>query len=272
MRRPITYQFAAQVLGVLCQFGSMILLARMAGAAGQGEMSLFQNFAAFAVLLLSMGLPPAMLHGLAAGKLGRASLLPVLASYFLLPAAVFFALYGVLHETSLMRPLLPAFLFGKTGALVLAIYAIFLLANQYVQSGLQALRRFRSAALHSLLLPLWILGTYFLLSLRPVETDIPLLPRLAALWFMGTVLQLAGGALLLLRGRPGLLPLRYPDRMQINSLFHFALPAFAANLVQFLNYRMDLWLLNGFHTLPEWLGQYALAGTLTTARANSRAV
>lgn len=263
MRRPVTYQFAAQVLGVLCQFGSMILLARMAGAAGQGEMSLFQNFAALSVLLLSLGLPPAILHGLAAGKLDRASFLPVLARYFLLPAAGFFALYSLLRESSLLRPLLPEFLFGKPAALLAGIYAIMLLANQYVQSGLQALRRFRSAAFHSLLLPLWILCTYFLLSRLPLDPDIALLPRFVALWLSGTLLQLAAGLLLLLRGRSGFLPLHSPDRRQVNSLLHFALPAFAANLVQFLNYRMDLWLLNGFHTLPEWLGQYALAGTLT---------
>lgn len=262
--KHIAYSYSAQVLGVLCNFAGLVLIARMAGASGQGELGIFTGISAFLCLVLGLGLPSALVHFVASDKLQISHLPELLFRWLLLPFLLMSLVLAALYDAGQLYFFLPVFLEESIPFMaILVAYTGLLVFNQYLQALLQAEHRFRAAAITGSLgsVLLFILYCVYYAGFIPANME-------ALHWISGSMLGvvLLQSILYLIQLQRMARPLPMVQQktpLPYGALLLFASTALLANLVQFLNYKMDLWFIRYFTENPAELGVYVLAVSLT---------
>jgi O-antigen/teichoic acid export membrane protein len=262
-RKNIAVSYGAQMVSVTCNFLCSLLAARMLGKGGQGELALYVSFTAFITLLAGLGLPSALVFFLASKKINRGKVIPLFSSVTLILLIAFAVFFTIARQMNLLQIFLPDFLLNhNTWAMVLLAHLLFMMMNQYFSALLQAENKFTLAGL------LTVIGSVSLLLLYSVNYfEIFRISGPAIYWVIRSLLLVAG-----LQFAIYLILVYHVDKRylhfesfslaEIKPLWWFAGLAYAANVVQFLNYRMDLWFINYFHHSEAMIGVYALAVTL----------
>lgn len=261
--KNIYTSYGIQILTMLCSFVSGVLVARMCGVHGQGEYALYMSFTAMSVLVFGLGLPTAVTHYIAANKISKKSLLlPLTLLQLFFAFLVFFLLkFNVLF--SLFDFLLPSFLLQHSIWIgVCSVYIFFMLLNQLLQSIFQAEMKF------VLNYTIQSLGAFLLMSIFILKYFSIFFDTYEAIYFVIF-------AILCVQLFQSLLYLTFlfvNHRLYfsfekislyiLKQLFLFSFIAFAANVLQFLNYKSDIWLLNYFHADKSMIGVYAIATAL----------
>lgn len=263
-KKNIIYGYLAQSVTVLCNFASSVLIARLLGAAGQGEYSLYMNFMTFSTLLCGIGLSSGLVHFISSGKLlrtktflllGKVSILTILATFIILAIAGYF-----FH----IRTILPQFIYSNsTWIYIASLHIVFMLFNTYFQAILQAEQAFKQAGIvsvaGSLILLICYSSFYYFIRFLTVS---PLQYILVSL-LVSSFLQIAWYKLLIYKINKSYFKMENIGYKESKSILTFSSLAFVANLIQFFNYKLDIWVINYFHPDHSQLGVYALAVTLS---------
>lgn len=253
---------AAQVLSAVCNFLSLMLIARMLGPDLQGEWYLYINAFTFGTVALGLGLSPAINHYLAAGKLNRKFLLGQLFFFAVVMGLLFFCILFLLNQHDLGSITLPELEKRNIILFGLGVHFLVLIFNQLLSSVLLAEGRFAQAAFITGLGAAALLVLYALLYF-----GLDGLPEAYFLWFIiANVFVLLIQCAFYLRGiyRIGgyQLNIRFFSKTTLFLLVSFAGWAYLANFVQFFNYKMDLWFIKAYETNASRLGIYGLAASL----------
>lgn len=257
--RNTSLNFLLQGIGTLLNFAASVLLIGALGPKGQAIWTVYQQFAAAAVLLIGSGIPQSLVFGLVSGKWPLKQTLHQILWYFLfgivLCAILFSALPLSWQQFLAAIPGEGSFSFLVFLWILIAVQVI----QQVVQALLQARQLFISAALVSTLGSLGTLGVYALMRIYhwpAFETAVPTLIGI-------TGLQVLAAALIL---RFQVWPETKFHALKGHLLRHHILPTaavfFLANALQFLNYKADIWIIRAFHSDDAQLGVYALAVSL----------
>lgn len=239
-----------------------MMAARMLGQFGQGELALYNNFIMLAVLLFSIGLPAAIVHFIASGKLLKEKLPSLLLAVIVLGCAGFALLAGFLSILSNKIHLLPdLFYLQPFWFFVAGIHLVCTIAIGFLQAILQAEAAFKKAAYllvsGSLLLSLFYATYYFQWIVIAVEP----LPFIMSSLLIVAGIQLIGYFVIVINLNRAYLKITRLQFSDIHPLLWFAFLAFATNLIQFLSYRMDIWFVRYFYGEAE-TGIYALGVSL----------
>mgnify|MGYP000899080319 FL=1 len=262
-RRDIIASYTSQIVVVLCNFICSILAARMLGAKGQGDLALYSSFTGFVTLLIGMGLPSALVYFIASKKIEKGKVIPLLISATVLFLMLFVMLFFTAKEMGFMRIFLPNFILENTlWSYVLIVHLLLLMMSQYFNSLLQAEGQFTRSGILSIVGSVLLLTLYWIQYSGQVNTGI-----MPIYWIVGSLFLVAGiqyfvQMLLLFRIDRTYFAFQHFAVFEIQSIVAFALLAYVANLVQFLNYKMDLWFINYYHNSKEMIGVYALSATL----------
>lgn len=259
IQKNIISLYSAQLISVGASFLSTLLLARRLGPALQGEWSLYLQFTQFSTLLLSIGLPGALVYFLASGKMNL-PMAQIWVRRLLMLSAFVLVVFTGLYALSTNRWILPDTLLVPWPVFLIPIHSVSLLAVQCQQAMWQAQNQFkRSAYIQGL-------GAVLLLLLSALlYTGDAWMPS-AQLW----VLLCGHTAVALLQWR--LLRIQPPSAsgfetsqqaVNFREVWRYSSLAFATNLIQFLNYKLDVWLLRYFECHNHDLGIYTLSVSLT---------
>ncbi len=262
-RRDIIISYASQIVVVLSNFLCSILAARMLGAKGQGDLALYSSFTGFVTLLIGMGLPSALVYFIASKKIEKGKVIPLLISATILCLVLFVLFFLTAKELDFMRIFLPNFILeNNLWSYVLIVHLLLLMMGQYFNSLLQAEGQFTRSGIISILGSVLLLTLYWLKYNGQVASGI-----LPIYWIVGSLFLVSGiqyfvQMVLIFRTDRNYFTFQHFAFIEIQSLLVFALIAYTANLVQFLNYKMDIWFINYFHNNKEMIGVYALSATL----------
>jgi O-antigen/teichoic acid export membrane protein len=244
------------LLAVAIGFVSNVILARGLGPAGKGSYDLAVVAAALVAMVIGLSLPGGITLAVARGLASPRPLLRLLMGFAALQVAV---AYGILWLVSL-TPLSSAMLPPNAGPAVIALMAVLTGATNgatYVRAALIGLQRIVAANLRDLWGRAAALAMLIGVVVLSGQLHVSLTPGLA----LGVTV--AGSLLALLFMLQAIMRLRLPRRAEsgIRRVGRFAAPLYAGNLVQFLNYRLDVFLVAAFVGVRE-VGLYALAVTL----------
>lgn len=235
----------------------------MIGSAGQGQLGLYTNFMAFLTLLIGLGIPSALVYYIASGKLKREQVFSILLIGSLMPLLLVALLFYGLNRIGGLTIFLPEFILSSsTWILILFAHLFFMIFNIFFQSILQAENDFKKSGITTATGSLLLLLLYVLKYNKILGNDIEdihwIIYSLASI----SLIQIALYKLLLYKVNKIYFQLRKIELSSLKPLIIFSGLAFIANLVQFLNYKIDIWFINYFHHNESMIGIYVLAVSL----------
>lgn len=258
IEKNIIKVFSAQIVNTLLGFLTNILLVRYLGKQGQGEIALYNNITGLMVMIISFGIPTGLVHYLSIKKISlhqAKKLLLYVAGFGVVLLALLFPI---------IQNIFPAFypdfiILHQWGFPLLIIHIVMLCLQQCFHAIHQAEGKFGLIGVVSLIGNVWY--TLLIVALvsnwiRPFETI-----------FFWVVMSMIFNFTLQVGSLWFYLPKYEMDNSFIHknllkSLFTFSAFALFTNLIQFFNYKMDLWFLNFFRHDKGEIGLYAVAGTL----------
>ena len=247
---------AVGLFSVAVGFISTVVVARALGPSAKGSYDLAVVCAGLTAMVIGLSLPGGIILAVARGLASPVPLLRVLLGIAMAQVVLAFVLLGAISVSPLTSALLPVdrspLAIGMIAALVGAMSAL-----AYARSTLVGLQQIVSAnwrdvwgRIATLALVLGALALGGLLDYRPT----PLL--ILGLTVAGAILSCVFMIQAVLR-----IDLPRQSRSGLRQVVRYASPLYVGNLVQFLNYRLDLFLVAAFVGVRE-VGLYALAVTL----------
>lgn len=256
--------FLRNALTLVLSFGNSILLTRTLGVVGKGEFAVFSASLGLLSLLLGLGLDNALRFHLARGRVPRERIL----AFFLLQvvgAGVLVFVAARLNHLLLGNELfLPASRQTVANELILSATVaatLFYGTLSSVFAGSRAFTALNWASVAFSILSLAAYGVLFWLDTAgglAIDAGEVFAVYLGLQAVNALALTALGVRMLGLR-----LELRLLDPSLLVEMLRYAAQSWLANVAQFLNYRVDIWIVQHFlGTGP--LGLYALAGNLAT--------
>jgi len=234
----------------------------MLGNKGQGALALYTNFIILSSLIISIGLPPGIVHFIASGKVAKEKLFSLLLGILAVGLGLLFVVIQFLSSFSLLDTFLPEFFHLSTFWLIfLFIHLFFTVLNSFLASTLQAENKFKQAGY------IVIQGSITFLALYALKYYFQILDNVEPLkWILGSLLcgnifQFIFYIVEVYKTNTTYFHFGKIETDVIKPLMQFAFLAFATNLIQFLSYKMDIWFVNYFHG-KEQTGIYSLGVSL----------
>jgi O-antigen/teichoic acid export membrane protein len=261
IRLHILHTYSSQIVSTICSFLCAVLAARMLGAAGQGELALYTNFVGISTLIFGFGLPPAIVHFIASGKVKLhevSSFLLCLMLVCVTSLGIAFFIVGMQQKFYSILPTI--FSLQSAWILLLLLHLFFFLSLAFLQAILQAKEKFKIAS------RIQIVGSLFLLFCYASKYFYHLVPAISPfIWILLSLcisifIQVVFSWLFLKEEFMPMSLLAFSCHKML-PFFQFAGLAYCTNTIQFLSYRMDIWLLHYYHGSKE-TGIYALAVSL----------
>ena len=249
------HAFGVNVLLLPLGIATSILIARTVGPAGKGSLDLIIATAALLTTFLSLSLPPGLTFIVAQGKSNLGSLVPQLLLIALVQTLLAVAILGILRATGYARPFLPDW--GAWIVLGVGVYVCVDLLTRYwgaILMGQQQNAIVNNAELAGRIAQFLILFTVAgALYLSGKKISVSLL----------FVITLTVNVLInLFLFKSLAFKFRFSsDTQALKGATNFALPCFIANSAQFLNYRLDVFIV-GFFAGTASVGRYTLAVSL----------
>jgi O-antigen/teichoic acid export membrane protein len=261
--KNILYSYSTQIVVVLSNFACSILAARMLGSVGQGQLGLYTNFMAFLTLLVGLGIPSALVFYIASGKLKREHVFSLLLAGTLIPLALIGFVLFILHQLGYLTIFLPEFILSSaTWLYVLAAHLCFMIFNSLFQAILQAENEFKKSGIISAVGSLILVIVYALKYYNILDHDIEAIHWIILGLLSVSLVQIVFYKLQLFAVNPIYFQLHKIDFTNLKPILMFSGLAYMANLVQFLNYKMDVWLINYYHHNDSMIGIYVLSVSL----------
>jgi O-antigen/teichoic acid export membrane protein len=220
-----------------------LLIARILGAEASGNLNLLINNLSFWVLILGLSLETGIVYYSASKEIARPKLFTLILGWSVLVLLATWAMSGVLSWKSSIP--LQVFL--------IPLYSFSLVVISQVSGIYQGMHNFKvhNAALVTVNLIL-IAYLFFLLIYKIGGEHAPV--RVMTAYLLSIVLQ----ALVLLILATGAVRWRHldvPSLVELKKIFRYSLLAWAANLIFFLVYRVDYWIIKYYRSDYE-LGNY----------------
>ncbi len=260
--KNIIVTYSAQVVSLACSFVCSILAARMLGAYGQGELTLYNNFIAFATLLIGMGLPSTLVYFIAAGKLAKEHVFGLGIWIFVFMLA-FVGIFIGLQYVGYLQTFIPSFVQQNTFfVLVLIVHLVMTIFNVIFAAILQAENKFKTAGIIQIISNIILLILYTLKYEQMVAINLLPMYWIVYALCLSVVIQFSLFLVSIYQTNRVYFTVHPIPLQLVKAIFYFALLAYATNVIQFFNYKMDIWILNYFQQSKEGIGIYALAVSL----------
>jgi O-antigen/teichoic acid export membrane protein len=254
--RSVAGTYGTRLVLLPLSLGASVLQARLLGPEGRGEVQLLTTTANIAVLYLGFGLATSIAFHVAAGKVSPSSLVAPLVRTLLATCAIMGTAILGLHAAGLSEHVIGTLPIGVSLPTLLGLFAL-LLTNAWLAAIAAARREFAFINRSSIAVVVVTTSCYALgIALGvPVSSTAYVAGVLVASELVRGALY-AWRLLQVERGVPaqGL-------SVPLTAMISYSLLAYACDVVQFLTYRLDVWIVRYYRGDAE-LGQYALAVTL----------
>ncbi|MEE9372257.1 MAG: polysaccharide biosynthesis C-terminal domain-containing protein [Saprospiraceae bacterium] len=261
MKKDIVGTFGTRIISIGLGIVNSVFLTRMLGVGGKGEMAIFIASISLFTLIFGLGLQPAVTYFGARKELDFSKYFNTLSLYAIVAGFFFFVvvhLYNSNYDTSV-------FLHKNRNSLLyellLCISIVLMIIGNHSMAVYSALKKFKLLNTLQVFMVCVSLLTYgFLYFTNETFWQIPIKYIFIAyvgLSCFGFIINVG----CLFYYKIYFFTTKFIDRTTVIKLFGFASLAYLGNLAQFLNYRIDLWLVDIYAGVTE-LGLYALGGNL----------
>jgi O-antigen/teichoic acid export membrane protein len=243
----------ANVFGVFLSIATSVIIARILGVEGRGEYSLVLLFGNLITTFLNCGIPSAIVYYVGGGRMSAQQMIKnsLLAAIGLgiicLAGIIVFGHNGVVLQWLLGAVTLTTSLKLIAISTPLALYSGFLMNIFLAENKITAFNFFplfsQCITLASILI-IHTLGQITVLSIVVITVSVQLLITLIMILRRGDVHHIINSPVMRV--------------LEIRHLFIYALPSYAANLVQFVSYRIGPLLVGHYHGFAG-VGIYTLA-------------
>jgi O-antigen/teichoic acid export membrane protein len=250
------------LLNVVLSVGNSIFLARLLGVVGKGEFAIFSASFGVLTLLLGLGLNESIRYFVAQGKVARERILTSLMLYVAVAGLTAFVLAHLNHRYFRNELFLPQSKQEVAFELVLAgvvMGNLFYSTISSVFAGHRSFRVLNGLTLASATLSLLTYGGLFWAK----ETGGPSVTA-GTVFVTYMVLTLVAAAAVVVMARRALgvrLTWRLADPDLLRAMMRYSSVSYFATLAQFMNYRVDFWIVQHFCGAAS-LGLYSLASGL----------
>jgi O-antigen/teichoic acid export membrane protein len=234
-------------------FAISVLVSRSLGPSGKGQFDLVSATASLLTLLtLGVSLPGGITWAVAGRRVDPATLLLPLSGTAVIQGVVAVVLLLVVGQAFGVDPAAGMTIVGSIGVIV-AMLAL----TSYVRAEIIGLDRVVEASVRDVVGRIFILIAIAAAIAWALAQGAHATPTEVIVAFaVGNVLA----AIVMLLGATLPVP-RLPHRSQVEGIVRFSFPTYLGHVAQFLNNRMDLFLVAFFRDTRE-VGLYALAGSL----------
>ena len=249
------HAFGVNIILLPLGIATSVLIARSVGPTGKGSFDLIIATAALLVMVLSLSLPPGITFVVAQGKFSSNVLAWQLVLVSLLQALLALLVVSVLQLTRYSHIFLPDWGLWIVAGLVVYVWVDML--NKFwgaILAGRQQITIVNNSELVGRMvqfLTLFIVAGGLYLSEKRLSVSLLFLVTLSASVLINVLLLTSLG--------PKFEPSR--DYSGLKAAIAFALPCYGANTAQFLNYRLDVFVV-GFFAGTTSVGRYTLAVSL----------
>lgn len=261
VKKQISTTFLTRILSIVLSVGTSIFTARLLGVEGKGEYSIFLATLHLFVLILGFGIQPAITFHCAKKDLQPSK---VYFSLFLYSGVVSLLFFGVMHLTHQFSDS-SIFLHKNRNSIG---YEIILAASLFMVLIMNNLKAMFSAEKM-----FGVLNRFQTLSVATGLVAYGIMFFGNGRWWQipAWAIFLTHGCILLfnflnnnwtfIRRFAVSKKVEIMNAAEVKMLGAFAKVAYFSNIAQFLNYRIDFWFVDFFHTTRE-LGLYSLASNL----------
>ncbi len=250
------------VLNLLLSAGNSIFLTRLLGVVGKGEFAIFSASFGVLTLLLGMGLNESIRFFIAQGRVSRGRVLTSLSLFSAAAGLVAFLLVHINHQLFQNDVFLPGPKQNVPFELLLAgvvAVSLFYGTVSSVFAGHRSFKTLNSLTLGSAILSLVTYGgLLWLETAGPFHVTTGIVFVTYALLTLLTALAIGVMAYIQLGER---FTAKLLEPALLRAMARYASVSYFATLAQFMNYRVDYWIVQHFCGAAP-LGLYALAGNL----------
>ena len=257
LKQNISLNFISQIVNLVTSFGTSILLSRVLGPEGRGDYILILTSAGFLVQFFTFGIESSITHFIASSKINVSKLM--ISVLIFVALIIFLIITGTLLVSFYTnRLLIPS---PNIHYYVILIFLVlFTFLQNVLVSILNGVKAFRTVIIISTLTNILILISslmFFVFWKDKPGITIPLLYVTAAVHFTITMLYIYNFTKYVhLKKGSGLM-----NRKEMNWFFTYAFISFAGSVIQYLNYKMDFWVIN-YYWGSSSLGIYSLSASL----------
>lgn len=256
LSKGILGTFFSRIGTILISFIYSIFLTRLLGVEGNGVFAIYVANISLFIMILTLGLNPALTHYIAKGRINKERILSTLTYLTLISTSIFaFIIFGF---GELILPYAVIGLEYKT-ILVFCFFSMF--AITFIPSILSAFEKFKTINILRIVLVLNFLVVYLVMYIYHTQfTEISfksILIAFSAVQFVQLVLSI----ILMQKDLNLTITYKALSLDTFKLLFTFAGISYFANTLQFLNYRLDYWIVEKIAGTLS-LGTYALAFSL----------
>jgi O-antigen/teichoic acid export membrane protein len=262
IQKHIASTFGTRFLSIILSFVTSIFFTRLLGVDGKGEFAIFLASTSLFTLILSFGLPSAIVYYVSKNEIDISKLLTT----FIIGAIVIGTLFGLVEHFIQQRSQASIFLHRNRSSILYEFLLVLNLILNFISITIRSIlsskkefSRLNLFEISFIALGLVVYGTLFLLNYKGFSVSVE------ALFITYTALSLTNlvaFSILFFKTVPVKLSFSFLDRSALKLLISFASLAYLGNIVQFLNYSADLWLVDYF-TDSKQLGVYALSANLS---------
>lgn len=260
--RSVLGVFATNAVNFVLSFGNSILLTRTLGVVGKGEFAIFAASYGILSLLLGFGLDVSIRYFVARERMSREKILTSLVLFVLAAGGIVFAAAHLNHAAFRNELFLPFTRQTLAFELVLAGVVVANLFYSNLSSVFAGTRSFRVLNLATIGFSALSLVVYAALLWAKEVRGLPIASDDVFVAYLALQLVNAGvlGALAyrILGVRPSL---GLVDPGLLQEMVRYASKSYLAQVAQFLNYRVDIWIVQAV-VGSQGLGLYSLAANL----------
>lgn len=248
--RNAGYLVGSQVVAIACMFGVSILLARALGPSGKGYYDIAVGSARLLMAFLGLSMASGIFFYASKGNIDHRRLLLFILAAVLLQGVVATGVLLEFRDHSLVAWMLPEDS-RIAGAVLIGGLLVVLQAQQLVRAVATGRGRFGAFGLSEVMSRVGALFAVIILVLVGLHAPEPFIMAYAVAMLV---------AVIFLFGTVWRVPTT--DRsLPLMGIVAYSLPLFLGNIVQFMNYRLDIFFLKGYLGLDA-VGKYTVAVSL----------
>lgn len=243
LKKGIVFTYSGQIINILLGFINSVLIARIVGPANLGDYAIVLNFINLLVLILGFGIPTYLVYLTGSNKIKLNDLFNLVFSILIVGAIVLLILFSSLNKLDLTYLILPSRLLPNV---YFYVYLTFLLQffNSLLISFLNGKKRFTTVTFAAIILP--GLTATFNLSYFFLKIQSKYDPIIVLLFF--NLISLLFQFLLLIFSIRNEISKSEFELNKVYSIFKnligLSSVVYFTGVIQFLNYKLDLWVLS----------------------------
>ncbi len=261
IRKSISFTFGSQIINTVVSFISSIFITRILGAEGRGEYAIYTNALAMVSIWLGFSLSSSIIYFASGNKMDGGRMFTTMVWVCIGTVLLLLLTLSGLFFFGGQQLIFPDQYQSHFWQVLFVIQFFISQLNSIIIGFLNAYRIFIPQAIFSIILSILTLVVWLSIYYNLIPVHQQGFSLVITVLLILTLPQLINNFVLLKKRTGILFTFKLLKWNEIKQMINFALLIYGCHTLQFLNYKMDLWIVDHYHGKSE-TGIYSLSVTL----------